>query len=64
MAASAPFEREKKTWSLRIITRATVGGRPILPLFTRGSVYFITLIACDQVFYGAHMVSGGEVPVW
>ena len=25
--------------------RATIGGRPILPLFTRGSVYVKTLIA-------------------
>ena len=24
--------------------RATIGGRPILPLFTRGSAYFGTLI--------------------
>ena len=37
---------------------ATIGGRPILPLFTRGSVYFGTLIACDQVYFGAHMSLG------
>ena len=35
--------------------RATIGGRPIFPLFTRGSAYIKTLIACDRVFFGAHM---------
>ena len=35
--------------------RATIGYRPILPLFTRGSVYFKTLIACEYFFYAAQM---------
>ena len=35
--------------------RATIGGRPIFALFTRGSAYFKTLIACDRVFFGAQL---------
>ena len=41
--------------SLRIAIRATIGGRPISPLFTRGSAYFETLIACECFFFVAHV---------
>ena len=57
-AKAVSMRAANKNSVLKDSYRATIGGRPNLPLFARGSVYFRTLIACDQVYFGAQVRSG------